>query len=83
MYCLIIHQKEKKQHSRSKCLDDPNNPGISLSAEENFIYNTHYVLCDKLITELRKTNNAFEELEKKYGFLFKDLFQKYIGYIFR
>lgn len=65
--------KRKKQHSRSKCLDDPNNPGISLSAKENFIYNTHYVLCDKLITELRKRNNAYEELEKKFGFLFKDL----------
>lgn len=50
MYCLII-TKRKKQHTKSTCLDDSNNPGISLSAKENFIYDTHYIICDKLITE--------------------------------
>lgn len=63
--------KRKKQLTRSKCLDDTNNPAAILSAKEYFIYYTRYVKCNKLLTELRKRNHAYEEFKTKFDFFFK------------
>ena len=43
---------------------------------ENCIINTYYVICDKLIFELKKRNSAYLEIEKKFSFLFKNNMKK-------
>lgn len=55
-------------------LDDiANNPGVNLSKKQDYIVNTLYVLCDKLISELVKRNHAYKLLEQKFGFLYKNM----------
>lgn len=66
--------KRKKQPPKSRMLDDiANNPGVNLSKKQDYIVNTLYVLCDKLISELVKRNHAYKLLEQKFGFLYKNM----------
>lgn len=66
--------KEKKQPPKSRMLDDiANNPGVNLSKKQDYIVNTLYVLCGKLISELVKRNHAHKLLEQKFGFLYKNM----------
>jgi len=37
---------------------------VNITSRENFIINTYYVSCDKLIFELKKINSAYLEIEK-------------------
>lgn len=63
--------KRKVKAPKSKNVDDTNSQGVDLTSRENFIFNTHYIICDKFIFELKKRNNAYLEIEKKFSFLFK------------
>lgn len=58
-------KRKKKQPTRSKCLDGTNNPGVILSVKEHFMYNTHYVICDTLLTELKKETILTKNNKKK------------------
>lgn len=68
--------KRKVKAPKSKNLDDTNSQGVDLTSRENFIFNTHYIICNKLIFELKKRNNAYLEIEKKFSFLFKSNMKK-------
>ena len=61
---------------KSKHLDDANSGCANLTSRENFIINTYYVFCGKLIFELKKRNSAYLEIEKKFSFLFKSNIKK-------
>lgn len=61
---------------KSKHLDDTNSPCTDLTSRENFIINRYYVICDKLIFELKKRNSAYLEIEKRFSFLFKNNMKK-------
>lgn len=41
-----------------------------MSKNQDYIVNTLNVLCDRLIAELVKRNNAYKLLEQKFGFLY-------------
>lgn len=62
-----------------------------LSVKEHFMYNTHYVICDTLLTELKKETILTKNYKKEFGFLFKNMdksengkmLKQYTGYVFR
>lgn len=65
--------KRKKQPPKSGMLDGiANNPRVNMSKNQDYIVNTLYVLCDRLIFELVKRNYAYKLLEQKFGFLDKN-----------
>lgn len=69
-YSLEIKVKAPK----SKRLDDANSQSGEWTSRENFIFNTRYVVRDKLIFELKKKYIAYSEIEKEFFFSF--LFKK-------
>ncbi|KAG8173321.1 hypothetical protein JTE90_003636 [Oedothorax gibbosus] len=61
--------KRKRNTPKSKHLDESSSTGVSLSDREKFLYETHNVLCDAIISELNKRKKAYSSLDTRFGFL--------------
>lgn len=42
------------------------------SSRQNFITDTHYIICDTLLAEIQKRREVYVNVEKRFGFLFKE-----------
>jgi len=42
------------------------------SLRQNVITDTHYVICDTLLAEIEKRREVYVNVEKRFGFLFKE-----------
>lgn len=65
----IYATKRKRKTPKSKMLDDNATIEIELSDRERFQYQTHYVICDSIITELSERKKAYSLLESRFGFM--------------
>ncbi|KAG8175346.1 hypothetical protein JTE90_027047 [Oedothorax gibbosus] len=61
--------KRKRNTPKSKYLDESSSTGVSLSDREKFLYETHNVLCDAIISELNKRKKTYSSLDTRFGFL--------------
>ncbi|XP_054091790.1 uncharacterized protein LOC128923548 [Zeugodacus cucurbitae] len=61
----------KRQPKRKKRFDETSEEVITMTASESFRVNTFLVLVDRLVTELEKRQNAYNDFNEKFSFLTK------------
>ena len=61
-----------KKIPKSRMLDESSSSGVEFSEKKQFLQQFHYVICDSLITELKKWKCAHDALKSIFGFMTND-----------
>lgn len=62
-------ESRPKKVTKSRMLDETSSKNVELSCREKFLFQTHYVICDSLISALEKRKCAYVSLESIFGFM--------------
>ena len=69
---ITYEVKRKRKIPKSRLLDDNETEGVTLTDRDFFKTQCHNVICDSLITELKKRKDAYLEIDNRFSFLMKN-----------